>query len=411
MLSLHTSPVARLGRTRDAGGMNVYVRELSRELGRGGIHIDVFTRWTDPSDPPVEPLGERARLIRVQAGPIAPLPTADLLPHVDEFACRVRHFAERSGHPYDLVHSHYWLSGVAGMRLARAWDVPHVMMFHTVERLKVERQGAPMALTPAGERRAEYEGLIAATSDRVTVATPHEQEQLSRLYGICASRMEVVPCGVDLRTFTPGTPQQRHAARVALGLDDGPVLLAVGRLDPIKGTDMLLESLARMRTRATLVLVGGNPDGDPELERLRALAAELGVAERLKLPGAVPHEALTPYYRAADMLVVASRYESFGLVAAEALACGTPVVAAKVGGLPSVVLDDQNGVLVSWRSAQAFAEQIDALLNDRARLRRLSGAARTSVERFGWRRIGDRVRAVYQDVTQPPPMSQACSCF
>lgn len=411
MLSLHTSPVARLGRTRDAGGMNVYVRELSRELGRGGILVDVFTRWTDPADPPIEPLGEHVRLIRVQAGPIAPLPTSELLPHVDEFVRRVQRFAERGGHPYDLVHSHYWLSGVAGMRLARRWDIPHVTMFHTVERLKSERQCAPAPLTPAGERRAEFEGLIAATADRVTVATPHEREQLSRLYGISAARMEVVPCGVDLATFTPGTPQQRRAARAALGLGAGPVLLAVGRLDPIKGSDLLLESLTHMRTPATLVLIGGNPDGDPELERLRALANDLGIADRLRLPGAVSHDALTPYYRAADALVIASRYESFGLVAVEALACGTPVVASKVGGLPTIISDDHNGVLVPWRSAQAFAEQLDALLSDPPRLRRLSAAARSSVERFDWRRVGDQVRAVYQDVAQPTRAPAACSCF
>jgi D-inositol-3-phosphate glycosyltransferase len=411
MLSLHTSPVARLGRTRDAGGMNVYVRELSRELGRGGIDIDVFTRWTDPSEPLIEQLSDGVRLIRVQAGPISPLPTTDLLPHVEEFARRVLRFAERGGYTYDLVHSHYWLSGVAGMRLARAWDTPHVTMFHTVERLKGERQGAPVALTAAGERRAEYEGQIAATCDRVLVATQHEREQLSRLYGINAARMQVVPCGVDLHTFTPGSAQQRVDARAALGLGDGAVLLAVGRLDPIKGADLLLESLAQMRTPAKLVLVGGNPDGDPELERLRALAGELGVGERVRLPGAVTHEALTPYYRAADALVVASRYESFGLVAAEALACGTPVVAAKVGGLPSIVTDDENGVLLAWRSATAFAEQLDALLSDPVRLRRLRAAARPSVERLDWRRIGDQVRAVYQELTQPARVAEACSCF
>jgi D-inositol-3-phosphate glycosyltransferase len=295
------------------------------------------------------------------------------------------------------------------MRLARQWDAPHVTMFHTVERLKSERQGEPVALTPAGERRAECEGLIAATCDRVCVATQHEREQLGRLYGISAGRMQVIPCGVDLRTFTPGSSAERQAARAALGLGDGAMLLAVGRLDPIKGADLLLESLARMRHAATLVLVGGNPDGDPELDRLRACAAELGLADRVRLPGAVPHELLTPLYRAADALVIASRYESFGLVAVEALACGTPVVASKVGGLPSVVRDDENGVLVPWRSSQAFAEQLDGLLDDPARLQRFRAAARPSVERFDWRRIGGAVQEVYQELAQPA-REPACSC-
>lgn len=411
MLSLHTSPLARLGRTRDAGGMNVYVRELSRELGRGGILVDVFTRWTDPADPPIEPLGERVRLIRIAAGPIAPLPTSELLPHVDEFVRRVRRFAERSAHPYDVVHSHYWLSGVAGLKLARLWDAPHVAMFHTVERLKGERLGIAAEPTPAGERRADFEGQIAATADCVTVATAHERDQLERIYGLSASRFEIIPCGVDLDAFTPGTPAQRRAARAALAPTDEPMLLAVGRLDPIKGSDLLLETLAAMRTRATLVLVGGNPDGDPELERLRARAAGLGLSERVRFPGAIAHEDLTPYYRAADALVIASRYESFGLVAAEALACGTPVVASKVGGLPSIVRDGENGLLIPWRCPGAFAERLDALLADPARLRRMRAAARPSVERFAWPRIGDQVRARYQELTSECRCARACSCF
>jgi D-inositol-3-phosphate glycosyltransferase len=410
MLSLHTSPLARLGRTRDAGGMNVYVRELSRELGREGIPVDVFTRWTDPNDPPIEPLGAGARLIRVPAGPITPLPTAELLPHVDEFVHRVKRFARRGGQAYDLVHSHYWLSGAAGLSLAREWDVPHVTMFHTVERLKGERLGSSVESTTAGQRRAELEGAIAATADCVTVATTHERDQLHRLYGLTTSRIEVIPCGVDLRAFTPGTQAQRRAARDELGLPDGPVVLSVGRLDPIKGTDLLLESVALMRTPATLVLVGGDPDGDPELDRLRGMAEALGLGDRVRLPGAAPQTELPRYYWAADALVVASRYESFGLVAVEALACGTPVVAAKVGGLPSIVRDGENGVLVSWRCAESFAEALDSLLGDAPRLRRLQDGARPSVEPFGWHRVGARVRRIYHELTAERHLARVCSC-
>ncbi|HEY7834486.1 MAG TPA: glycosyltransferase [Ktedonobacterales bacterium] len=411
MISLHTSPLAQLGHTRDAGGMNVYVRELSRELGRGGILVDVFTRWTDPADSPIEPLGEHVRLVRVRAGPVAPLATSELSPHLDEFVRRVKHFAERNGHPYDLIHSHYWLSGAAGLSLARAWNIPHVTMFHTLERLKGERQGAVAESTPAGQRRADCEGLIAATADCVTAATAHERDQIERIYGLTAGRIEVIPCGVDLRAFTPGTPAQRLAARASLGLSDEPVLLSVGRLDPIKGSDVLLEAMAQMRTPATLLLVGGNPRGDPELERLRARAAELGLAERVRLPGAIAQPRLPRFYRAADVLVVASRYESFGLVAVEALACGTPVVAARVGGLPSLVRDGENGVLVPWRCPEVFAAALDALLTDAPRLRRLRAAARPSVERFDWHRIGDQVRALYQDLTAERRCTEACCCF
>jgi D-inositol-3-phosphate glycosyltransferase len=411
MLSFHTSPLAPLGRTRDAGGMNVYVRELSRELGRSGIYVDVFTRSTDPDSPAIEPLGERARLIRIPAGPLAPLPTSDLLPHVEVFARHIRRFALRSGHPYDLVHSHYWLSGVAGLSLARAWEVPHVAMFHTVERLKGERLGAPAELTPAGARRADYEGLIATSADSLIVASAHERDRLQHLYALPERHFEIIPCGVDLRTFTPGCPARRRQLRDALAIGDSPMLLSVGRMDPIKGTDLLLESLAHMHTPAVLVLIGGNPQGDPELDRLRARAGELGLSERVRLPGAVPQNELPNYYQAADALVVASRYESFGLVAVEALACGTPVVAAKVGGLPSIVRDGENGVLVPWRSPDAFAEQLDGLLSDASRLRRLRAAARPSVERFAWEHVGGQVRALYQRLTAEQCSVAACSCL
>jgi D-inositol-3-phosphate glycosyltransferase len=215
---------------------------------------------------------------------------------------------------------------------------------------------------------------------------------------------------VDLDAFTPVTPARRAEARRALDLGDTPTLLFVGRLDPIKGIDLLLESVSLLRTPARLLVVGGDPNGDPEVERLRARAAELGIADRVRFPGAVPQPDLPTYYHAVDAVVVSSRYESFGLVAVEALACGAPVVASAAGGLPSVVRDGENGLLVRWRSAPAFAEQIDLLLNDAALSERLRANARPSVEQFDWQRIGDRVRDLYQDLTVESERAVACSC-
>ncbi|MGH2517550.1 MAG: glycosyltransferase [Ktedonobacterales bacterium] len=413
MISLHTSPLAPLGRTRDAGGMNVYVRELSRELGHGSIYVDIFTRRSDPSLPLVQWINERVRLIHIPAGPPTLLPPTELYPYVDEFARRVARFAERGEHGYDLIHSHYWLSAAAGMALAREWDVPHMTMFHTVERLKGQQYGDPNApITRAGAVRIEQEGRIAASVDCITVSTEHEGEQLRKLYGLPASMLRVIPCGVDLRTFTPGTPAQRRADQQALSPDGLPMLLFVGRLDPIKELDLLLESVARMRARARLFIVGGNPDGDAEVERLRGRAAALGIADWVVFPGAVPQTELARYYRAADVLVVTSRYESFGLAAVEALACGTPVVSGAVGGLTSIVRDGENGLLVCWRGASAFAERLDELLSDDALRTRLVARARASVERFSWRRIGDEVRGIYQELTAEQRVAvAACCCF
>ena len=412
MFSLHTSPLASLGRTRDAGGMNVYVRELARELGRGGGAVDIFTRRSDPSLPPVQTIGERVRLIQIEAGPVVPLPPTELFPYIGEFTCRVSCFAKREHVSYNLLHTHYWLSAAAALPLARAWDVPHVTMFHTVERLKGQQYGSTSSTAEAAAIRIEHEGRIASAVDRITVSTESEGEQLRRLYGLAASHLKVIPCGVDLSLFTPASAASRQAARQALALDGGqPILLSVGRLDPIKELDLLLESVALLRTPARLILIGGNPDGDPEVERLRQRAADLGLGERVRFPGAVPQQQLPDYYHAADAVVVSSRYESFGLVAVEALASGTPVVASAAGGLTSIVREGENGLLVRWRDPRAFAERLDELLSDETQRARLAANARPSVERFGWRQIGDDVRALYQELTSDAGCAAACSCF
>jgi D-inositol-3-phosphate glycosyltransferase len=299
------------------------------------------------------------------------------------------------------------------MALAREWDVPHVAMFHTVERLKGQQYGLKEAPAPtqASAVRIEQEGRIAASVDRIIVSTEHESQQLRKLYGLPASKMQIIPCGVDLSAFTTATPAERRADRAAIAPGDAPTLLFVGRLDPIKGIDLLLESVAHMRTPVRLIVVGGNPEGDPEVERLRERARELGIAARVRFPGAVPQAELPRYYHAADALVVTSRYESFGLVAVEALACGTPVVAAQVGGLTSIIRDGENGLLVRWRCSAAFAEQLDILLEDDALRARLAARARPSVQRFDWRAIGDEVRAMYQELTVASRCAAACSCF
>ncbi len=412
MFSLHTSPLALLGRTRDAGGMNVYVRELARELGRSGIDVDIFTRRSEPNISPIQQVAERVRLIQIEAGPVAHLPPTELFPYVSEFTCRVGHFAERARIRYDVLHTHYWLSAAAALPLAGQWAVPPMTMFHSVERLKGQQYGTTSSSDAAAAIRIEQEGRIASSVDRITVSTESEGEQLRRLYGLPPCHLAVIPCGVDLSLFTPATRTTRQTARRALALEDRqPTLLSVGRLDPIKGLDLLLESLSLMETSAQLIIVGGNPDGDPELERLRARAADLGVGERVRFPGAVPQLDLRQYYHAADAVVVTSRYESFGLVAVEALASGTPVVAAAAGGLTSIVRDGVNGLLVRWRDPRAFAERLDEMLTDGALRARLAANANASVERFGWQHIGDDVRALYQDLTANAPRVAACSCF
>ncbi len=404
MLSLHTSPLAQLGKSLEAGGMNVYVRELSRELGKRGLIVDIFTRWTDPTTPRILPLGDNVRVVHIKAGPIARLPKNDLFQHVPEFVRRVQQFADCEEHGYNLIHSHYWLSGVAGMQLAEDWDVPHITMFHTLARLK--QQARPEECE--SPLRVEYEGRIINSVDRIAVATPDERDQIARIYGISRQRMTIVPCGVDLRHFQPQDHQQ---ARASLGLDGKPTLLFVGRPDPLKGGDLLIQAACLLRQPATVLMVGGNLEGDLELDRLRQAARAQGVEDDIRFVGAVPQEDLPRFYNAADLMIVPSYYESFGLVAVEALACGTPVIATKVGGLQYIVQDGENGFLVPWRCAGLFAEKIDAALGDPALLNGMRAQARPSVMRYSWRIVAAQIREVYDTLTTERRPIEACCCF
>lgn len=397
LLSLHTSPLAMPGRSRDAGGMNVYVRELAKHLGRRGVTVDIFTRWTDPNLPQILPLGTRARLIHIPAGPIAPLPKNELYAHTAAFASGIDCFAVTERAEYDIIHSHYWLSGVAGLDLARRWGAPHVAMFHTLACLKQAARPAEHELP----LRAEEERRIIAQSDRVIVATDDERTQIARLYGAPRCHLHIIPCGVDLARFTPaGREEARAQIRQMLRLGDEPLLLYVGRLDPLKGAELLVRTLPLLREQATLVLLGGDAH-DPERRRLRALAREMGIAQRIRFADAAPQDALPDYYRAADLLTVASHYESFGMVAVEALACGTPVIAPAVGGLPSIIRDGENGALLYQRTPAQFAACIDALLASPQCLDHLRAQARPSILRLGWPAIAASVSALYDEACAP----------
>jgi D-inositol-3-phosphate glycosyltransferase len=391
LLCMHTSPLAAPGKSRDAGGMNIYVRELARHLGRRGIAVDIFTRWTDPTLPQIMAIGVKARLIHIPAGPIAPLHKNDLFAHVAQFVDGIDCFAVSQRLDYQIIHSHYWLSGVAGIDLARRWGAPHIVMFHTLARLKQrarpEEEELPL--------RIEQERHVLAEADSIVVATEDERQQILHLYGTPHGAIHTIPCGVDLGGFTPlDRTKAREQVAAALHLDDRPLVLFVGRLDPLKGADLLVRAWSRLQTAATLVIVGGD-ESDPERARLGALACAEGVADRVRLVNAVPHDQLSRYYRAADLLAIASHYESFGLVAVEALASGTPVIAPDVGGLSAIVQDGINGALVAQRTPAAFAQRIDVLLRDPAELARWHDSARPSVRHFGWHAVAGQIANLY----------------
>lgn len=392
MLSMHTSPLAQIGKTRDAGGMNVYIRNLAAALGHRQIAVDIFTRWTDPTLPQILNITQRTRVIHIPAGPIAPLHKNDLPPFTAQFAEGIDCFAISQRLDYQIIHSHYWLSGMAGIELATMWGAPHLTMFHTLATLK--QLARPAELEP--RIRVEGERRIIREVDGIIAATTHEQHHIAEYYHRAAATIETIPCGVDIASFTPdyrAEARARIVARHAIN-PSKPILLSVGRLDPLKGPDLLIHMLRHMRHEATLLLVGGD-EHDPQRCCLQALASELGISHRIKFIDAVPQHDLLTYYRATDLFFIASHYESFGLVAVEALASGTPVIAPRIGGIPTIIRHGVNGILLEDRDPVLFAKTADDILADPVRLAGMAAMAPLTVQRFGWQRIARQMHHTY----------------
>jgi D-inositol-3-phosphate glycosyltransferase len=392
VLSLHTSPLTQPG-VGDSGGMNVYVRELVSSLAQAGVRCSVYTRrWADdlPDVVDVEP---GFRVVHVPAGPVG-LRKERLPEVVDEFTDGVLADVRRLG-DVDAIHANYWLSGIAGHTIKHALDVPLVSTFHTLARVKAETGDAEP------QRRIDAELSVMMCSDAITASCPAEAQQLVRLYGAPADRIQLVPPGVIHAFFSPG---DRDGARRAIGLVPGgpPVLLFVGRIQPLKGVDVAIRALAELaRTDAQLLVVGGpsGVDGDTEAAKARLLAEELGVEDRVQWIAPQPHHLLATYYRAADVCVVPSRSESFGLVALEAAACAVPVVAASVGGLRTLVEHGTTGFLVEDRSPEAFASYIDTLLDEPDRRAAMGVAAAARARGYTWSTTAARLRRLYADLT------------
>lgn len=394
VLSLHTSPLAQPG-SGDSGGMNVYVRELVSSLAQAGVQSVVYVRrWRDdlPETVDVEP---GFRVVHVPAGP-ADLSKEKLPLVVDEFTTWVhRHLATVGD--VDAIHANYWLSGLAGHRLKHELSLPLVSTFHTLARVKAETGDAE----PQG--RADAEAEIIGCSDAILASCSAEADQLLALYDAPHDRIEIVPPGVDHAFFSPG---DRRGARQALGLGDGPVLLFAGRVQPLKGVDVAVETLAALhRDDAVLLVVGGpsGADGEREASRVRRLVTDLGLDGRVRFVPPQPHHLLSTYYRAADVTIVPSRSESFGLVALEAAACGTPVVAAAVGGLRTLVDHGRTGFLVDERDPIEFAAYVDQLVDGtpaaRATASAMSAAAFRLSHEYTWTVTAARLRRLYADLT------------
>lgn len=415
MLSVHTCPLATLG-GKKTGGMNVYVRDLTREFERREIHVDVFTRSSNPDISQISRIGDHARVIHVKAGPEVYLGTGEIYPHLPEFVANVRAFVQRDSArlldegqaPYDVIYSHYWLSGWVAHELRALWSVPVVQMFHTLGRMK--NRIAQRADDQEADLRIFSETDIMSWADRLVAATPAEHAQMLWLYRADRPKIAIVPPGVDLNRFVR---LPKEAAQAAIGVPPGHrMLLFVGRIEPLKGIDNILRACAQLQEtepdvlkKVCMCVIGGDVEGDPpepEMARLMALRDELKLGEHVTFLGARDQDMLHYYYNAAEALIMPSDYESFGMVALESMACGTPVIASEVGGLAFLVQDGVNGLHVPTREPAALADRIRTILTDEDKQAEMSRAAYHIAQEYGWPVIADRLMRVFGEA--------ACEC-
>lgn len=387
--------------------MNVYVRELTRHLGQLGVQVDVFTRSQDEHVPHVShDLGYGNRVVHVPAGPELPLPKPELAAYIPQFVQGIRDFSQEKGFTYDLIHSHYWMSGLAGLELQKIWLVPLVNMFHTLVLMK--NRVARSAGEVEGEYRLKGELEVLRGASRVVAATQAEQAQLEFLYHADRRKITIIPPGVDTARFYPIPADE---ARLAIGLPaDERMLLFVGRIEPLKGVDTLIEALARLQRSGfqscyphTLAIIGGDVNAAPEqmnaeLLRLQGLARDLGISDLVLFLGKRSQDSLPYYYSAAEALVMPSHYESFGMVALEAMACGTPVVASQVGGLAFLVQNGETGFVVPDGDPDALGDRLRQLLSQPELRHQLGQQAARYAANYAWPEIARRIIQVYREL-------------
>jgi len=404
MLSYHTCPLAILG-GKNTGGMNVYVRELTRFLGREGVHVDVFTRSENEHVPSVShDLGYFNRVVHIPAGPEFFLPKEVLAEYTETFANGILDFARQKQIQYDLVHSHYWLSGMAGRLLKEAWHVPMLQMFHTLGKMK-QRIGR----TPE-EREGQYrilgESNVMDAAERIVAATDAEKSQLQDLYGVDPQKITVIPPGVNTHHFYPIPSDE---AKEAIGISPRDrMALFVGRIEPLKGVDTLIKAMSIVKKNCHsficphyLIIIGGDPEGkteelSAEMERLQNLCKTLDLDEMVVFLGKRGQDTLPYYYSAAEVVVMPSHYESFGMVALEAMACGTPVIASRVGGLAHLIRDGETGFFVPAHDAEALAEKLRSIFVNHELRDQIGARAAEYAQGFCWEKITRQVLDVYQ---------------
>jgi len=393
MFSIHSSPIGELG-TKNTGGMSVYIRELARHFGLFGHRIDIYTKLNGSKHNQIIELYDNVRLIHLSAGSNGYVHKLSLYYYMSDFLRALEGFKHQEDLHYDLIHSHYWLSGRLGSWVQDRWNIPHIVMFHTLGTVKNS-----VGLTDREpDLRIATEKKLARTCQRILAPTDREKANLVKYCRTSAEKVGVVPCGVNLDLFRP---MDKSVARQRLGFDpDESILLYVGRFDPIKGIDRLFEAMAYLKhlKRTRLVIVGGDNPGTPEYQNLRQLSAKFGIQKSVHFVGRVEQGQLPPYYSAADALVVPSYYESFGLVGLESLACGTPVVATRVGAMEDIIAEGKTGHVVADLTPCALANSIEKIFSNPAGSVLSAHAIRASVLKYGWSNVAAAVFNEYETV-------------
>jgi D-inositol-3-phosphate glycosyltransferase len=396
MLSIHSDPIGELG-TNDTGGMSVYIRELARELGKRGHWIDIYTRLSNGNQQPIINLFENVRLIHLGIPNNGNLSRLALYPYLPDFLKSMENFRSRQGIEYDLIHSHYWLSGRLGSWAQELWDRPHLVMFHTLGEVK-NRTGVGR---PESGLRIAAEKELVKTCHRILAPTDREKDNLVHHYGVCSEKIGVIPCGVNLNLFQP---EPKQVARKRLGFDpDDTILLNIGRFEPLKGIDRLLEAMTRLHDLKglRLVIVGGDGEEATATQFLKRKTINLGIGDKVIFAGRIEQKKLPQYYSSADVLVMASHYESFGLVGLEALACGRPVVSTPVGAMEDLIEQSQAGRIVGDPLPRSLAEGIQSILTD-AKLPP-ADEIRKSVLEYGWSNVASAIIREYETVMRHWP--------
>ena len=390
-ISMHTCPLARLGE-KDSGGLNVYVLQTAKYLSSKGYNVDIFTRAHSPQDQHVINVSDTVRVIHVEAGSHASL-KSEMPDLISCFQENLDLFKLDHNINYELIHSHYWLSGQVGLYLSKRWEIPHVTTFHTLALTKLQAR--------IGEIEPEIRGLteskISQDVDAVIVSTSEEKRALERLYNVRPDRIEVVTAGVDLDKFHP---LDKDSARKTIGISETKIILSVGRIDPLKGVDILIKAISMMDNTADtkVLIVGGEQESGDELNKLINLSNKLGLNDVLRFEGVVNQDMLPIYYNASDIFVMPSYYESFGLVALEAMACGVPVVASRVGGPKSLINQGGNGYLIPWVCPEPFSEKLEILLSNEILRKNMANASISTARNLDWNNTANKLSNIYSSL-------------